>query len=95
MFIPAYDKNGATKNTSIIYHVAKEDIEKVMQGSADRNLTPDFVISVTLDGYDSYEVESMDINKKTKKMTMCGNCHRVKDNSGQDMYHSLNALTFI
>lgn len=95
LFIPAYDKNGATKNTSIIYHVAKEDIERVMEGSADRNLTPDFVISVTLDGYDSYEVESMDINKKTKKMTMCGNCYRGKDNSGQDMYHSLNTLTFI
>ena len=67
LFIPAYDKNGETKNTSIIYHVAKEDIERVMEGSADRNLTPDFVISVTLDGYDSYEVESMDINKKLKK----------------------------
>ncbi len=74
LFIPAYDKNRKTKNTCIIYHVAKEDIERVMEGSADRNLTPDFVISVTLDGYDSYEVESMDINKKTKKMTMCGNC---------------------
>lgn len=95
LFIPACDNNRATKNTSIIYHVAKEDIEKVMQGSADRNLTPDFVISVTLDGYYSYEVESMDINKKTKKMTMCGNCHRVKGDSGQDMYHSLNTLTFI
>ena len=95
LFIPAYDKNGETKNTSIIYHVAKEDIERVMEGSADRNLTPDFVISVTLDGYYSYEVESMDINKKTKKMIMCGNCHRVKGDSGQDMYHSLNTLTFI
>ena len=95
LFIPAYDKNRKTKNTCIIYHVAKEDIERVMEGSADRNLTPDFVISVTLDGYDSYEVESMDINKKTKKMTMCGNCYRGKGDSGQDMYHSLNTLTFI
>lgn len=30
-----------------------------------------------------------------KKMTMCSNLHLVNGDSGQDMYHLLNTLTFI
>lgn len=95
MFIPVHDNTKSTKNNCIIYHVAKEDIERVMEGSTERTLTPDFAIAITLDNYYSYEVESMDINKKTKKMTMCSNLHLVNGDSGQDMYHLLNTLTFI
>ena len=52
------------------------------------------MITINLDKYSGYEVESMDLNKKTKKMTMCGN-FRISGDSECDMYHVLNTLTFI
>ena len=65
-----------------------------MKSSPNLEITPDFVISINPDKYSGYEVESMDLNKKTKKMTMCGN-FRISGDKDHDMYHVLNTLTFV
>lgn len=97
MFIPVTKKiavGNKMKTICEIYHVSKEDIEKAMKSSSNLKITPDFMITINLDKYSGYEVESMDLNKKTKKMTMCGN-FRISGDSECDMYHVLNTLTFI
>lgn len=97
MFIPVSKKiveNKKEKTISEIYHVAKEDVEKAMKSSSNLEITPDFMISINPDKYSGYEVESMDLNKKTKKMIMCGNFH-VDGDKDHDMYHVLNTLTFV
>ena len=97
MFFPVCSKSN--KARVVLYHISNESVKTVMESDMSSTLKPDFAIIINKSkNFVSYETESMDIEKKSGKMIICGN-FRVADGSEKgtekDSFQIFNTLTFV
>ena len=97
MFFPVCSKSN--KARVVLYHISNESVKTVMESDTSSTLKPDFAIIINKSkNFVSYETESMDIEKKSGKMIICGN-FRVADGSEKgtekDSFQIFNTLTFV
>ena len=79
MFLPVCSESN--KARVVLYHISNESVKTVMESDMSSTLKPDFAIIINKSkNFVSYETESMDIEKKSGKMIICGN-FRVADGS--------------